>query len=183
MLKSRFNVRNRLIGTQMTSQIAGIDILHILSNENTYMKQCSKGGGDAESIYTNLTSCLIYIWGKKLSWYMWKLHNPVFWGFSNTYVSKCRKITRRRRNMLDGAFESWWFMFLNSEKILVIRTHPQELHVVKCSPNTQILTHFGPQWGQQMLTKCYLNWKGCSSDFQRLKVWPLGVPKPCWTSS
>ena len=41
-LESRFNVGNTLIGTQMTSQIAGIDILHILSNENTYMKKCSK---------------------------------------------------------------------------------------------------------------------------------------------
>ena len=28
----------------MTSEIAGIDIVHILGNENTYMKQCSKGG-------------------------------------------------------------------------------------------------------------------------------------------
>ena len=37
-LESQFNVRNRWIGTQMTSQIAGIDILHILVNENTYMK-------------------------------------------------------------------------------------------------------------------------------------------------
>ena len=33
-----FNVTNGLIGTQMTSQIAGIDILHVLVNENTYMK-------------------------------------------------------------------------------------------------------------------------------------------------
>ena len=43
-LESRFNVRNRLIGSQMTSQIVGIDILHVLGNENTYMKKCSKGG-------------------------------------------------------------------------------------------------------------------------------------------
>ena len=43
-IESQFNARNRLIGTQITSEIAGIDILHILGNENTYMKQCSKGG-------------------------------------------------------------------------------------------------------------------------------------------
>ena len=59
-LESRFNIGNRLVGTQMASQIAGIDILHILGNENTYMKNCSKQALDAESIYTNLTSCLIY---------------------------------------------------------------------------------------------------------------------------
>ena len=38
-----------------------------------------------------------------------------------------------------------YFSFLSSEKILVIRTHPEELHVVKCATNTQISTHFGSQ--------------------------------------
>ena len=64
------------------------------------------------------------------------------------HVSKCRKISRRRMSMVDSAYESWWFIFLSSEKILVIRTHTQELHVVKCAPNTQISAHFGPHWGQ-----------------------------------
>ena len=79
---------------------------------------------------------------------MRKSVNASFWGFLNTCVSECRKISRRRRNIVDSAFESWWFIFLSSEKILVIRTHTQELHVVKCAPNTQISAHFGPHWGQ-----------------------------------
>ena len=29
-----------------------------------------------------------------------------FWQFSNAYPSKCRNITRRRRNMIDSAFEN-----------------------------------------------------------------------------
>ena len=60
-LESQFNVRNRWVGTKMTSQIAGIDILHILVNENTYMKRCSKSVVYTISIYTNLASGLIYI--------------------------------------------------------------------------------------------------------------------------
>ena len=44
--------------------------------------------------------------------------------------------------MVDGAFESWSFIFLNFEKTFVIRTHPEELRVVKCAPNTRISTHF-----------------------------------------
>ena len=46
--------------------------------------------------------------------------------------------------MVDSALESWWFIFLSSEKILVIRTHPEELHVVKWARNTQISTDFCP---------------------------------------
>ena len=120
-------------------------------------------------------------WKIESSCYMGKLHPTSFWGFWNTYVSKCRKVSRRRSSMVDSALESGWFIFLNSEKILAIRTHPQELHVVKCAPNTHISTHFSPHWGQQMLTICYLNWKRSSCYFQTLKVWPFGVPKPCRT--
>ena len=106
------------------------------------------------------------------------IHDTAFWPLSKAYVSKCRIITRRRWNMIHSAFESLWFIFLSSEKILVIRTHPQELHVVKSAPNAHISTHFGAQWGQQKLTKCYLKWQGCSFGSRGLKVWPLGVPKP-----
>ena len=35
-LESQFNIRSKLIGTKMISQIAGIDVLHILGNEYTY---------------------------------------------------------------------------------------------------------------------------------------------------
>ena len=106
-----------------------------------------------------------------------------FWGFANAYVSKCRNITRCRRNMVDSAFESWWSILSDPKKIFVIRTHPEELHVLKCITSTHISTNFSQQWGQQMLTKCYPTSQGCSCDFQRLKVWPLGVPKPYRTSS
>ena len=67
-------------------------------------------------------------------------------------------------------------------KILVLRTHPEEQHDVKSAANTEIST-ICPQWNQQMLTKCYLKWQWCSCDFQRIKVWPFGVPKPCRISS
>ena len=85
--------------------------------------------------------------------------------------------------MVDSAFESWWFIFLKFRKILVIRTHPEELHVVKCALHTHISTHYSPHWGQHMSTKCYVDRQGCSYDFQRWKVWPFDVPKPCQTSS
>ena len=49
--------------------------------------------------------------------------------------------------MVYSAFESWSFIFLNFEKTFFIRTHPEELRVVKCAPNTRISTHFYPQWG------------------------------------
>ena len=114
---------------------------------------------------------------------MWKLLDTGFWGFSSTYVSKCRSITRRRRDMVDSAFESWGSIFLNLKKILIVRTHPEELRVIKCISSTHISTNFSQQWGQRMLTKCYPTSQGCSYDFQRLKVWPLGVPKPYRTSS
>ena len=104
-----------------------------------------------------------------------------FWGFASAYVSKCRKITRCRRNMVDSAFESWWSILSDPKKIFVIRTHPEELHVLKCVSNTHISTNFSHQWGQQMMTKCYPTSKGCSCDFQRVKVWPFGVLKPCET--
>ena len=105
------------------------------------------------------------------------------WGFLNTYVSKWRNISGCRRTMVDSALESWWFILLSSEKILVIRTHPEELHVVKCARHTHISTHSDPHRGQQMLTKCYVDRQGCSYDFQRWNVWPFDVPKPCQTSS
>ena len=114
---------------------------------------------------------------------MWKSLDASFWGFSSTYVSKCRSITRRRRDMVDSAFESWGSIFLNLKKILIVRTHPEELRVIKCISSTDISTNFSQQWGQRMLTKCYPTSQGCSYDFQRLKVWPLGVPKPYRTSS
>ena len=85
--------------------------------------------------------------------------------------------------MVNSAFESWGSIFLNPKKILIVRTHPEELRVIKCISSTHISTNFSQQWGQQMLTKCYPTSQGCSCDFQRLKVWPLGVPKPYRTSS
>ena len=51
--------------------------------------------------------------------------------------------------MFGGAFEILLLMFLNFEKIFVIGTHPEELHVIEWAPNTQIFTHFCPQWDQQ----------------------------------
>ena len=107
----------------------------------------------------------------------------VFWGFGNAYVSKCRNITRHRRSMVDSAFESWWSILSDPKKIFVIRTHPEELHVLKSIASTHIFTNFSQQWGQQMLPKCYPTSQGCSCDFQRLKVWPLVVPKPYRTFS
>ena len=87
---------------------------------------------------------IIYIWGRKLS----STHDfgtkGYFWGFANAYVSKCRN--RRRRNMVDSAFKSWWSIFSDPQKILVIRTHPEELHVLKCIGNTRISTIFSKQW-------------------------------------
>ena len=47
-----------------------------------------------------------YIWGRKSSWGPDFPENHAFWGFTTTYVSKCRNIPRCRRNMLDSAFES-----------------------------------------------------------------------------
>ena len=125
----------------------------------------------------------ICIWGRKLSCDSGKLQDTVFWGFSNTSISKCKRITRRRRNMVDSAFESWWSIFLNTKKILVIRTHPEELRVIKCISSTHISSNFSQQWGQRMLTKCYPALQGCSCDFPRLTIGPLGVPKPYRTSS
>ena len=107
----------------------------------------------------------------------------LLWGFASAYVSKCRNITRCRRNMVDSAFKSWWSILSDPNKIFVIRTHPEELHVLKYISSLHICTDFSQQWGQQMLAKCYPTSQGCSYDFQRLKVWPLGVPKPYRTSS
>ena len=59
------------------------------------------------------------------------IHDIGFWRLWKVYSSKCRNINRRLGNMADSALENWWFIFLSSEKILVIRTHPEELHVVK----------------------------------------------------
>ena len=101
----------------------------------------------------------------------------------NAYVSKYRKINRCRRDMVDSAFESWGSILFDPKKIFIIRTHPEELHVLKWSSNTHIFTNISQQWGQQMLTKWYPISQGCSCDFQRLKVWPLVVPKPYRTSS
>ena len=47
-----------------------------------------------------------------------------------------------------------------SQKIFVIRTHPEELRVLKCISSTHISTNFSQQWGQQMLNKCYPTSKG-----------------------
>ena len=63
-----------------------------------------------------LVSGMRDIWGRKSSWYMWKSVDVAFWGFWNTYVSKRRKISRRRRNIVDSVFESWWFIFLKFKK-------------------------------------------------------------------
>ena len=57
--EDQFNIKNKLIRPQMASQIAGIDILHMLGNVNTYMKKCSKPAINVIFIMTNLTSCLI----------------------------------------------------------------------------------------------------------------------------
>ena len=54
------------------------------------------------------------------SWYMWKSVDGSFCGFSNTYVLKYRKISRRRRNMVDSAFESWRSIFSDPKKILAM---------------------------------------------------------------
>ena len=126
---------------------------------------------------------LFYIWGKKSSSTPDFLQTNAFWGFASVYVSKCRNITRCHRNMVDSALKSWWSIFSDPNKIFIIRTHPEELHVLKYISSLHICTDFSQQWGQQMLAKCYPTSQGCSYDFQRLKVWPLGVPKPHRTSS
>ena len=88
---------------------------------------------------------------KKRHWDMWVIHNTTaFLALSKAYVSKCRNMTRRHRSMVDSALESWWIILLSSEKILVIRTHPEELHVVKCALHTHISTHYSPHGGQHM---------------------------------
>ena len=81
---------------------------------------------------------------KTPDWYIGMIHDIAFWALSKAYVSKSRNITKHRRNMVYSAFESWSFIFLNFEKTFVIRTHPEELHVVKCAPNVRIATHFYP---------------------------------------
>ena len=85
--------------------------------------------------------------------------------------------------MIDSAFESWRSILSDSKKYFFIITHPEELHALKRISSTHISGYFGQQWGQQMLAKCYPTSQGCSCDFPRLKVWPLGVPKPYRTSS
>ena len=122
------------------------------------------------------------IWGKKSSSHPDFLQNDAFWGFARAYVSKCRNMTRCRRNMVDSAFENWWSILSNPKKTSVIRTHPEELHVIKCVSSTHICISFSQQWGQRMLSKCYPTSQGCSYGFSRLKVWPLEAPKPCRTS-
>ena len=109
--------------------------------------------------------------------------NDGFWGFESAYVSKCRNITRCHRNMVDSALKSWWSILSDPNKIFVIRTHPEELHVLKYISSFHISTKFSQQCGQQMLTKCYPTSQGCSYGFQKLKVWPLGVLKPYRTPS
>ena len=73
----------------------------------------------------------------------------IFWALSKPYKSKCRDTNRRHRIMVDSALESWWFICLSSEKIFTVRTHPQEVCVVKWILNNQISMHCGIQWGQQ----------------------------------
>ena len=133
--------------------------------------------------WTNIFTPLLSRWGRKSSWHPDFPENPSFWAFASAYVSKCRNITRCHRNMVDSAFESWWSILSDPKKIFVIRTHPEELHVLKCISSTHISTNFSQQCGQQMLTKCYPQSQGYSCDFQRLKVWPLGIPKPYRASS
>ena len=50
---------------------------------------------------------------------------------------KCWERNRRLMKMVYSAFESEWFIFFHFEKILVVRTHLEELHVIKCDPNSQ----------------------------------------------
>ena len=121
-----------------------------------------------------------YIWGKKSSSTPDLLDNTFFRGFENAYVSKCRNITRCRRNMVDSAFESWWSILFDPKKILVIRTHPEELRVIKSISSTHISSNFSQQWGQRMLTKCYPTSQGCSCDFQILKVRHFGGMFESW---
>ena len=95
-------------------------------------------------------SCIpSYIWGQKSSWGPDLGETDAFWGFESAYVSKCRNITRCRRNMLDNAFESWWSILSDPKKIFFIRTHPEELRVLKCITSTHISTNFSQQCGQQ----------------------------------
>ena len=70
------------------------------------------------------------IWDKKSSWGPNPPGKAFFWGFENAYVWKCKNITRCHRNMVDSAFESWRSILFDTEKILVIRTHPGELHIL-----------------------------------------------------
>ena len=76
------------------------------------------------------------------------IHDTGFWTLWKAYESQCRNINRRLGNMADSALENWWFIFLSSAKNMVIRTHTQELHEVKCARHTQISTHPGPQRSQ-----------------------------------
>ena len=66
-----------------------------------------------------------------------------------------RLVSESHRNMVDSAFESWWSILSDPKKVFVIRTHPEELHVLKCITDTHISTNFSQQWAQQMLPKCY----------------------------
>ena len=97
-----------------------------------------------------LVSYLRDIWGKKSSSTPDFLQTNAFWGFASAYVSKCRNITRCHRNMVDSALKSWWSILSDPNKIFVIRTHPEELHVLKCIRSSRISTIFSQQWGQQM---------------------------------
>ena len=157
---------------------------HIISKEHSIKRFCFfKSFLWFQRPILVLWSCCIYIWRKKSSSTLHFPENSFFWGFANAYVSKCRNITRCHRNMVDSALKSWWFILSDLNKIFFIRTYPEELHVLKYISSLHICTEFSQQWGQQMLAKCYPTSQGCSYDFQRLKVWPLGVPKPYRTTS
>ena len=107
---------------------------------------------NAKVIYETLVNLIVlnkfslyYIWGRKSSWGPDFPENHAFWGFTTTYVSKCRNIPRCRRNMVDSAFESWCSILSDPKKIFVIRTHPEELHVLKYISSTDISTNFSQQ--------------------------------------
>ena len=55
-----------------------------------------------------------------------------------------KKLTRNRGDTSDTAFESPRSTLFNYEKILTIRTHPEELHGLKVGIYQYSEMHFGP---------------------------------------
>ena len=88
-----------------------------------------------------------------------------------------RKLAEEGLNIIQIYGRNWFRLSMPQDRIFfnekffdVIRTHPEELRVIKCISSTHIYTNFSQPWGQRMLTKCYPTSQGCSCDFQRLKV-------------